>query len=420
MKVLATILLLTFTFVALPTRDASANAPRSLRNISSRILFLKKLPKRIFDGTRFVRFKKGYRKAVKKLSDDILGVLRAFKAAPKADRATPEGRKMAGQLNAWLAYGRKVEAAWNKQSKGDATGDMKCDAFFKKFPNKRRWSHAMLILMGRGPSGITMQWKEIASRARQITKACAEPVFKDLGKVGCSRYKRPRSGYNPTEWCAVAPKAPSIIKAWIHKRFARTLKTWPEGRGRLARKDGWHVLNDSWSSRLAFSWAHLSMSTEDKDKLKKRIQKSYSDVGIQSPVDDSVLKPLLDRLAANRQWVQEKAATWKMPKKGKTGYALKLGKKALKNRSDMKLVRAYLEEGGWVLRKGKLKIKSDGDTELMYKPRRRRSGYLFYRVKGQKLCQLQEFQVIETWDGKKFVKGRHATLGNVRFQACGS
>lgn len=396
--------------LAICVASLAVAAPSSLRSVSLRLSFLKKLPTKHFDGKRFIRFQKAYHlKYVNKLNKELTSIVMAFKRAPAAVRGTPDGQRMANQLRAWLAYSKAVTTAYNSRASSGAAGDAKCKAFFKNFKKPNKIADAMMHLMGRGAfSGRPMRMRDIAIYAKGVARICAHPAFKDVGKVGCRSYRAPKSSRNPAEWCATAPRWQAILKSAVDKRIAKSVKSQRSATAfakRIPDKEGWVSVN---------SWAEIPLNSDEKKTLLQRYQKMYEDIEIKAQVSESLLKPLLELISSKRKWMQDMAGTWKMPAGGKAGYALALGKRALRQRSGAKLVRAYLGKGGWILRKGI--VKRSG--EEMVKPRRRRDGYLLYRVKGQKLCQLQSFSVFEYFDGKRFARASSAVLGKVRFHKC--
>ena len=100
---------------------------------------------------------------------------------------------------------------------------------------------------------------------------------------------------------------------------------------------------------------------------------------------------------------------WKLPKKGKSNYGVKLAKKQfLASFSTAKVLKVAAKKGNWTIKKNRLGVPLYRD----------KFGYLLAQVPGEPLCQLRLWVISEKYNGRKYVKDDAVGWSNLRFQKC--
>jgi hypothetical protein len=339
--------------------------------------------------------------------------VRTFNRISAADRGDPAARKAGAQLNDLAKYLNALDKAYKGQAASGANSDNACRAFEKEamtLENKKVMRSMVLLLKDPGAvqlprASVVQQWKAVAMAVKAI---CAQPKYKDVGKVGCRWMKVSGRQRDPSAWCEAASTWKSLVQKAVMNRIKHHTKVFSNigpSAETLAKREGYLHFEGPVTYK-----GQLNFGAEAKQKLLGKLKPLMDAAGINDMGNDRLFAKFTAAKDALRAKVDELAPTWKSrPKKGSDYSCAKARRKIKGWHPKAAIKKAYLS-GGWKNRKNALGVPLE----------RSKSGIIIFKLRGEKWCQSRGYVVTETYKGGgRYQKASGVAVGYIRFQkAC--
>lgn len=205
-------------------QQLSARGNGQLRNMKIAMQNVQKDPK-LFDGKRIVPGARmdemdGYLQRTRSNLNRAIGILNQMSAA---DRGVPEVREVEAQILDMSTYVNDMNAAYQAAVKLDQERTAQCKLFQEEVMGSKTWREGMVNLIkamqGEHYSAFFNRiedLKKVRESVEFVKKACAEPKFKDVGKVGCNWLKiGNRRDNDPSAWCEVVGQVDDLLRKGV-------------------------------------------------------------------------------------------------------------------------------------------------------------------------------------------------------------
>jgi hypothetical protein len=258
------------------------------------------------------------------------------------------------------------------------------------------------------------QIEKVVAVATEVAAACEDPKWKGVAagaNRGACSWLRIKWADDPALWCRAAANVRVHVAKAIQARIQSDMDS-QGGRGlspeqSLQNKDGWYGTGPK-------TWkGDMFLSERSKDAMKARYKALFDAADMEFKADPSWYAKLEAQLAQWRAAINKLAGTWKSPgRSGKKTYGFAIAKKmikeSLKGQGKLKFYKAWMGDKNWHV------AMSYGKPES-----RTWFGYTLFKVQGEKWCQLQQWQLEETYKGSKsYQRINKVTFTGNRYQKC--
>jgi|GEM_PF-4687938 hypothetical protein len=335
-----------------------------------------------------------------------------WKKLSAADKGSSEAKAYATKVEGLIKWRDGWKAALSGQSSGTKNAKAQCEKFERNVVQKFAKARFLVELKNKKDGGKLKDAdhiKAVAAHAKEVARLCATPEFKGVGVKGCGDSMRPGPAKS-AKWCAAAGEAQALIQKavthYVKSDVVRRSKHLGDPADGLKKRGGWLQTDQpvTWKGYMYFGEAR-------KKALIAKYQPLYAAASMKFQADEGWWSAQATYTDKQRAAVEKVAPGLKAPKSTKKKhYSTALMKASLKKtHPSAKIKKLWMAKESWQVEK----------NGAGYPVKRRWHAFAFYKLPGEKFCQLRQWYVMEKHSGGgKYAKSAEVHWRDVRYQSC--